>query len=96
MNREPKRPVDLASVYGPIEIDAGPAGPIRVPIRTAGFLSWFEAGERLKRWTDGDAFVRALLAEQARYGHPDRADQPLESDLIGQLDAGESKQSRTG
>lgn len=87
MSDEPKRPVDLASIYGPIEINAGPAGPIRVPIRTAGFLSWFEAAERRQRWADGDAFVRALLAEQARYGHPERADQPLEADLIGQFDA---------
>lgn len=79
--------VDLSSKFGPIRIDAGPAGPIIVPIRTAGFLSWFERNERKQPWADGPSFVRAMLAEQARSPVAAGEAVALDPNLIAGLDA---------
>lgn len=60
--------MDITKLVQPITFEAPPLGVISVPMRTVGFLSWFEKARANGRWQDGGTFVRTMLGEQARLG----------------------------
>ena len=93
--KEPVKPrtvkgTDFATLFGPVTLSTDTFGEISLPLRTAGFLAWYEEGKKADRWKgDGDAFVRAMLAEQAATGENK---EPLQRDLLASLDPAQIEQ----
>jgi hypothetical protein len=53
--------MDITKLIQPITFEAAPLGKVWIPVRTAGFLSWFEKAQAAGGGGDGTAFFRSML-----------------------------------
>jgi hypothetical protein len=61
--------LDIADLTPQIVVHVEPLGEVQMEAFSGAFESWINAGQVAARWTDGDAFVRDLAAQQIR-SHP--------------------------
>jgi len=57
--------MDLSALSPPVVFELNDLGEVRVEARLGAFETWLVTGMEEKRWADGLALMRAILAEQA-------------------------------